>query len=154
MSQPANRGEDELHPEAAERLPDTPCGLAALRRRSQIDFEIDFFDRILDRDPNYLEVLENLGDLFSRKHWHRRALQMDQRLSHLKPHDPDVAYNLACSYSVLHQPSEAFDALERAIINGFRDMDCLRRDPDLAHIRSHPHFPDMLIQLQKTVHRG
>src|SRR5579872_6546455 len=59
--------------------------LASLRKRSQLDFEIEFFERILTRDPNYVEVLMNLGDLFSRKGCHRRALQVDLRLVQLQP---------------------------------------------------------------------
>ena len=59
----------------ADQELDASCRLATLRKRSQLDFEIEFFERILTRDPNYIEVLTNLGDLFAQKGCHRRALQ-------------------------------------------------------------------------------
>src|SRR5258708_40277432 len=97
------------HDEAA-----TSCRLATLRKRSQIDFEIEFFERILSRDPNYVEVLMNLGDLFTKKGCHRRALQVDLRLARLCPRNPDVLYNLACSHALLDHTTDALEALRHA----------------------------------------
>ena len=125
----------------------SPCRLADLVRRPQIDFEIDFFERILSRDPNYLEVLANLGELFSRRGCHRRALQVDQRLAQLRPQDPVVAYNLACSYAVLRQAPEALDTLRRAIELGYDDLEHMLGDPDLAPLHSHPEYLRLLQEL-------
>src|SRR5579864_3671824 len=85
----------------------TGCRLAALRKRSQVDFEIEFFERILSRDPNYVEVLMNLGDLFTKKGCHRRALLVDLRLARLRPKSAEVMYNLACSHAQLSHVPEA-----------------------------------------------
>ena len=135
---------------AGEIIPNfavSTCRLAALTKRSQIDFEIEFFERILSRDSNYVEVLSNLGELFSRKGWHRRALQVDQRLAQMRPHDPIVAYNLACSYAILQHAVEAVDALRRAIEHGYADFDHMFQDPDLASLRGHPDY----VRLLKTL---
>ena len=118
--------------------------LGALRKRSQLDFEIEFFERILSRDPNYLEVLINLGDLFTQKGCHRRALQVDLRLAQLKPKSDTVMYNLACSHAVLNQKSEALEALRRAISLGYCDLEFLANDSDLASLHSHPEFQRIL----------
>ena len=80
---------------------DGGCRLATLRKRSQLDFEIEFFERILTRDPNYVEVLTNLGDLFTQKGCHRRALLVDLRLVQLAAQECEAMYNLACSYALL-----------------------------------------------------
>jgi len=130
-----------------EQSPDVTgpaCRLSALRKRSQMDFEIEFFERILSRDPNYLEVLVNLGDLFSRKGCHRRALQVDLRLAQLRPQNATIFYNLACSHAVLNQIGEAFFALEQAADLGYRDVDHLVADPDLAVLRTHERFRRLL----------
>jgi tetratricopeptide (TPR) repeat protein len=124
------------------------CRLSALLKRSQLDFEIEFFERILSRDPNYLEVLVNLGDLFSRKGCHRRALQVDLRLAQLRPENPTVFYNLACSHAVLNQTGEALLALEQAVALGYRDVDHLLADPDLTGIRTHERFRRLLARLE------
>ena len=116
------------------------CRLATLRKRSQLDFEIEFFERILSRDPSYVEVLINLGELFTRKGCHRRALQVDLRLARLRSKSPEVFYNLACSYALLHQTLHALEALQHAVDLGFSDFEYLHRDPDLVSIREHPLF--------------
>jgi tetratricopeptide (TPR) repeat protein len=124
------------------------CKLSTLRKRSQLDFEIDFFERILSRDPNYVEVLMNLGDLFARKGCHRRALQVDLRLAQLRPQNPTIFYNLACSHAVLSHMTEALAALEQAVDLGYSDLEHLLADPDLASLRCHVGFRSILARLE------
>lgn len=123
------------------------CRLSTLRKRSQIDFEIEFFECILSRDPNYIEVLMNLGDLFTKKGLHRRALQVDLRLARLRPRNATVFYNLACSYALVNKSSDAIEALQNAVSLGFRDLDFLITDPDLSAIRAHPDFQRVIADL-------
>jgi tetratricopeptide (TPR) repeat protein len=130
------------HEEAADG-----CRLSTLRKRSQLDFEIEFFERILSRDPNYVEVLINLGDLFTKKGCHRRALQVDLRLANLRPKSPEVFYNLACSYAQVNQAAQAIDALQQAVKLGFSDLDYLLSDPDLTPVRSHPLFQRLVADI-------
>ena len=51
-----------------------------------------------------------------------------------------MMYNLACSYAMLNQKVEAFEALHRALALGYADLDFLLSDPDLAALRGHPEF--------------
>lgn len=120
------------------------CTLQTLTSRSQADFEIDFFERILSRDPDNVDVLRVLGDLFAEKGWHRRSLQIDLRLVALRPRDPAVCYNLACSQALLGHVTEALLALRHALSAGFRDLETLVADPDLESIRLRPEFVQML----------
>jgi tetratricopeptide (TPR) repeat protein len=122
--------------------------ITALGKRSQRDFEIDFFEGILNRDPCYVEVLIHLGDLFASKGCFKRALKVDLRLARLRPANPTVFYNLACSHAVLGQTSEALTALDRAVDLGYHDLDYLRCDPDLSAVRNHPGFPAVLAKLE------
>jgi tetratricopeptide (TPR) repeat protein len=131
--------------------PCTDCNLGALKRRSQIDFEIDFYERILSRDPVYSEVLFNLGELFSIKGWYRRALQVDNRLAQLRPQDPLVLYNLACSHALLQQREEALTALRRSIAAGYDDFEHLAQDPDLESLRQSPEFTQFIKELLTTL---
>ena len=121
--------------------------MGTLRKRPQLDFEIEFFERILSRDPNYIEVLTNLGDLFAQKGCHRRALQVDLRLVQLQPKNEMAMYNLACSYAVLKQTSEALESLRRAIMLGYSDLDYLLNDPDLCSLHGHPEFQRIVAHL-------
>lgn len=121
--------------------------LATLRKRSQLDFEIEFFERILSRDPNQIEVLMNLGELFTKKGCHRRALQVDLRLAQLRPRCATVMYNLACSHALLKHESDALAALRQAVALGYSDLDYLINDPDLSSLRAHPEFSRLIADL-------
>jgi tetratricopeptide (TPR) repeat protein len=124
----------------ADQELDGGCRLGTLRKRSQLDFEIEFFERILTRDPNYVEVLTNLGDLFAQKGCHRRALQVDLRLVQLRPKNEMAMYNLACSHALLKQKVPALEALRRAVMLGYSDLDFMLNDPDLSSLHGHPDF--------------
>ena len=128
-------------------FPSAECSLASLKSRSQIDFEIDFFERILSRDPSYIEVLCNLGELFSIKGWSRRALQVDRRLAQLRPRDAMVLYNLACSYALVDQTDKTVESLRLAVDAGYRDFEHLALDPDLDGIRQTPIFIQFMKEL-------
>src|SRR5262245_14314151 len=94
----------------------------------QAEFEIDFFERILRRDPNYVPVLRALGELLARKGLWSRSLAVDQRLVELRPDDGIVHYNLACSLAMQGAAGQAIDALARAIAKGYRDFGHLEVD--------------------------
>lgn len=117
-----------------------PGSLDALTRRSQADFEIEFYERIRERNPNNVDVLLVLGDLFAEKKCHRRALQVDLKLAELMPTSPLVFYNLACSYALTGQVTESLNALRQAMAVGFSDFDHLEQDNDLEAVRQHAGF--------------
>lgn len=111
-----------------------------LREQSQLDFELEFFARVLERDPFQADVLRvHANNLAARGHY-SRALQFDRKLVRLLPDRPIPWYNLACSYAVLGMTEPAFSALQRSIDLGYRHLDHLRRDPDLKSLRPDPRF--------------
>ena len=138
---PADSGSNYLY-----RCPS--CRLSDLKQRPQIDFEIDFYERILNRDPQYVEVLMRLGELFAEKGWQRRTLQVDLRLAKLRPTDAYVIYNLACSYAMLHHFDDAMRELRRAVELGFHDYRQLMIDPDLASLRLTQDFVNFMREWQ------
>ncbi len=131
----------------ADQELDAGCRLDSLRRRSQLDFEIEFFERILSRDPNYVEVLTNLGDLFAQKGCHRRALQVDLRLVQLQPKNEMAMYNLACSHALLRQKTKALEALHHAVMLGYADHDFMLNDPDLSSLHGNGEFQALITYL-------
>ena len=123
----------------------TPCrwtgaSLTRLKSRSQADFEIEFFEQILSRDPVSAEVLLVLGDLFTEKGWYQRALSVDLRAAVLRPRDVRILYNLACSYARLRRIEEAVMSLRASVQCGFSDLTFLEADQDLDGIRNHPDY--------------
>src|SRR3954454_22380710 len=115
-----------------------------LREQSQLDFEIEFLGRILERDPFFTDALRVHGNNLAAKGLSSRALQADRRLVRLMPDRPIPWYNLACSYAVLGMIDPAFSALQRALELGYRHIDHLRRDPDLKALRRDPRFTRLL----------
>jgi predicted Zn-dependent protease len=111
---------------------------------SQLDFDIDFFERLLARKQDSIEPLRILAELVSRKGTVKRAVELDRRLVELLPDDFLARYNLACSLARAGRPDEAIDALSRAILLGYDDLAHLETDPDLESLHDHPDFQSLL----------
>jgi non-specific serine/threonine protein kinase len=58
----------------------------------------------------------------------------------LRPNESSILYNAACTFCILQQKAEAMDALAKAWRAGFRDVDWVRGDPDLAILHDEPEF--------------
>lgn len=110
------------------------------REARDLDIEIEFLEGLVRRDPAYVEALELLGDHYSLRGRAHDSLSIDERLRSLRPEDPNVRFNLACSLSLSGDPVRACEELERALELGFRDFRALQRDPDLDQARKHPAF--------------
>jgi tetratricopeptide (TPR) repeat protein len=115
-----------------------------LREQSQLDFELEFLGKILERDPFFVEALRVHAQNLAVKGECARALQLDRRLVRLIPEDAIAWYNLACSYAVMGMIDPAFASLQRAFELGYRFVERLRRDPDLKVLRHDPRFARLL----------
>lgn len=103
-----------------------------------LDLEIRFLAGLVRRDPEYVEAMEVLGEDYTRRGLFKEGLAVDQQLAKLRPDNPTVLYNLACSLSLTGQLEAAFEALNQALDCGYRDAGWLEKDPDLAAFRAHP----------------
>jgi tetratricopeptide (TPR) repeat protein len=112
----------------------------------QAEFEVDFYEKVLDRHPTYVTVLRALGELLARKGQYGRSLEIDRRLVALVPHDCVARYNLACSLAMQGSPRQAIEELGRAIQYGYDDFGHLEVDPDLESLRKLPAYHELLRQ--------
>jgi Flp pilus assembly protein TadD len=106
------------------------------RQQQDLDIEIGFIEGVVQRDPHYVEALQILGDDYTRRGKFENGLRIDERLAELRPDDPTVLYNLACSYALTGQTHDALAALSKAIDQGYDDFKWLLKDPDLKRLRS------------------
>ena len=83
--------------------------------------------------------LEQLGESAKAQEWAERALQLD-------PQHPVMLYNIACFHAVAGRTDVAIDHLERAMELGFHHRDWVMSDSDLAGVRAHPRFKDLVAQ--------
>jgi hypothetical protein len=133
---------DEPEPDGLGILPDEL--LAPFRKQSQAEFEIEFFDSILARSSDYVDVLRCQGELLSRKGYHERALAVDRRLAKLVPYDGVVHYNLACSLARNGLGDDCLASLRRALERGYDDFEYLDLDTDFETMRSDPRFTTLV----------
>jgi len=111
-------------------------------RRADNDpqFEISFYENLLKKSPNFIEALMCLGDLYTRQGFYEKGLRVDERLAELRPDDPTVYYNLACSYSLMNEVASADRAIKRSIELGYEDFEHMQKDPDLLNLLSSEEF--------------
>ncbi len=73
---------------------------------------------------------------------YRRAIQVD-------PENQIAWYNIACALSRLQRTEEAIDALRKAIQFGYDDVEWMKRDTDLDHIRETNGYAELVRELEK-----
>ena len=109
-----------------------------------LEFEIQFYEKLLRAYPDFVDVLIPLGDAYTRHGLHHKGLEIDLRLTQLRGEDPLTWYNLACSLSLLKRVAEAADALRRAFDLGYTDVEYLQQDRDLMNLRQSPKYRELL----------
>jgi tetratricopeptide (TPR) repeat protein len=114
------------------------------QQQTQLDFELDFFERILERNPDFLDVLRVHGNNLTLKGRFGDGLKIDRRLVELRPKDALAHYNLACSYSLMKKVDPALRALRKAIDLGYDDFEYMRQDRDLDAVKRDPRFRQLL----------
>lgn len=114
------------------------------KKENSTQFEIEFYERILKEQPNFIEVLKVLAELYTKNGMYKEGLKLDKRLAGLLPNDAIVNYNLACSYSLLSDLDESFRALKKAINLGYNDFIHMNKDPDLANLRKDKRFEEII----------
>jgi tetratricopeptide (TPR) repeat protein len=119
------------------------------KNQRNLEFELKFTERLIQDNPDYVDGLILLGELLTKDKQYQKALQVDSKLTALKPDDPIVFYNLACDYSLLNKKSLSLKALEESLNLGYRDIDYILNDPDLENLRSSKRFPQLLERFKK-----
>lgn len=114
-----------------------------------LDFEISFYEDIIRDKPDLVDALVVLGDAYTKKGLYEKGLEVDLRLSRLKPKDATVHYNLACDYSLLKKSDECFGALEKAIKLGYRAFAHMTKDPDLDYVRQDSRYAALVAKYKK-----
>lgn len=106
----------------------------------QHQFEIKFFSDVLERYPDYVDVLRALGNLLTKVGHYDEGLEIDRRLVRLRPDDAVAHYNLACSFCLLRKHEQTLTELRKAFELGYNDFAYLRKDRDLESIRQDRRF--------------
>lgn len=114
--------------------------------QEDLDFEISFYEKLLKEKPDFVDVLMVLGEAYTKKGLHKKALRVDKQLVKLQPADPIFHYNLACDYSLLEKSELCLGALEKALQLGYREFSFMEKDPDLKFIRKDRRFKELILR--------
>src|SRR5262245_12108389 len=93
-----------------------------------------------------LTAIERLQDDLHHERRYAEAVAVGQRALELEPSGP-LAYNIACSAALAGDREGAIDALRRAVALGFDDRSLATTDDDLADLRHHPEWPDIIARM-------
>ncbi len=69
-----------------------------------------------------------------------------QKATSLRPRDPIIVYNAACTYGVMNKKAEALELLKRLGEVGNFSFDWASRDPDLACLHDDPEFQRLVAE--------
>jgi len=120
-----------------------------VKKRSDVDFEIAFYEGVLAEHPDYVDVLKVIGNLYTARGFFDKGLAVDLKLIRLCPTEAIVFYNLACSYALTADPDQAFLALDRAFDLGYREWRHMETDRDLHAIRNDPRYDSLVQRMQR-----
>jgi len=119
-------------------------------QKSDDEFTIWFLEGVLDKYPTYVECLMYLGNAYTATGMYENGLEVDLKLEKLRPEDPLVYYNLACSFSLMEMHSESLEALEKAIDLGYDDLEHLVNDSDLDDVKNEEGYKVLIHKLKQS----
>ena len=108
------------------------------------------------RRPGLMEASQPLqlrAILYARNNQLDEALAVCQEAVRVAPFSAKANYLLAAIYAKRGEVDECVTALKRAQELGFRDVTFLERDPDLASVRKHPEFANLIAEAKKPFER-
>ena len=123
-------------------------------QKTDDEFTIWFLEGVLDKYPTYVECLMYLGNAYTATGLYEKGLEVDLRLEKLRPGDPLVHYNLACSYSLMEMLSESLGALEKAVDLGYDDLEHLMGDSDLDGVKDEDGYKVLIFKLKKSLKKN
>ena len=116
------------------------------KEQDNLDFEIKFFEGLVAESPDFLDALIPLAEAYTKKGLYQKGLEMDARITRLRPDDPTARYNLACSYALLGKTNEALTSMEKALALGYRDLKQIEQDADLESIKKDPRLRELILR--------
>ncbi len=105
---------------------------------------IKHFQKAIAIDSRYINAYFNLGvSYMNNEQYDESILELKHAISHL-PDAPETYFYLACAYSLAKQDSLGLEAIENALIRGYKYHNNLTMDPDLERLRNLREFQDMM----------
>lgn len=143
------RMQDDRNPPSLERAMHDLDLEKLLERASRTDDELDALAARRMLESAFVNFAFYAPQRYFALGDHTRALAALRVARAIRPERGDVCFNLARAHARLDQPDEAFEALNCAVDNGWRDVNALRTHPDLESLRSSPEYQVLLQRLAR-----
>ncbi|MBA4374154.1 MAG: hypothetical protein C0402_14990 [Thermodesulfovibrio sp.] len=108
----------------------------AFHERQQIDKAIKDYTQAIALDPGDYAQYSNRGTAHVALKQYALALADYEKVIALQPLNPSPYYNIACLRALENNAVEACRWLEQSLEKGYRDLEHIRKDPDLDSIRT------------------
>lgn len=120
------------------------------RLRRDADGQNSSSDRIVAKrvlDQFFVSASEEATrELFSKRF--DKAAEYLSIASQIRPTNPQIFYRLAAAYAQSGMKKQAFEALRKALANGFSDLSRLDQAPEFESLRQEKEFIEILSQLK------
>ncbi len=108
------------------------------------DSALVYLRQAVNLDPGSLGASLNLGLLYHTMQRYDSAIVYMQNAIRIDPTKGKNYYSLACSYALSNQPTQAIQYLRQAYEHGYKNVDNLISDPDLAGLKNIKEFQALL----------
>jgi tetratricopeptide (TPR) repeat protein len=103
-----------------------------------------YLAKAMQLDPNSQTASLNLGIVYHALQKYDSAIVYIQNAIRLDPTKGKNYYTLACSYALSNKPEQAIIYLRQAYERGYKNVDNLITDPDLAGLKNYKEFQALL----------
>jgi non-specific serine/threonine protein kinase len=94
----------------------------------------------LERVPEDVRARVLLGTFLAYAGQGDESVRHLQTAVALRPGDPSILYNAACTYGVLKRKAESMETLKKAVAAGYGNLPWMAKDPDLDCLHDEPEF--------------
>lgn len=123
---------------------------AGERVRRAAERAIPIFERHIRLNPDDYHAQVQYATALQLAAREREALLEVQKLLEVQTLGGGALYDLACLYLQFGDRERGMQTLSRAIENGFRGLETIRRDPDLDPLRDLPEFAELMKKVEGT----
>jgi Flp pilus assembly protein TadD len=110
------------------------------RARELKQRQMGVLERQLELVPEDVRARVLLSSLYAEFGRVDEAVRQTQTAVALRPNDPNVLYNAACTYGVLNRKAAALAGIKQAFEAGYGNREWAARDPDLNCLAEEPDF--------------
>ena len=115
-----------------------------LYKSGQVQEAKKLYEELLDLDPGYVDVLNNLGIIHIKNRDYLMAERDLEKAVRLKPRYAEPYYNLACLHSIRGDKKQGLAYLKKAISLNNEVKAWAGNDSDLTNIRDLPGFEEII----------